>query len=70
MPTKSKRNTKKLRIRLVRSGIGYSQRQKDTLRRLGLRRLNQVVEHDDTAIIRGMVDRVNHLVEIDGQAEK
>jgi large subunit ribosomal protein L30 len=70
MATKSKGNTKKLKIKLIRSGIGYSQRQKDTLCRLGLRHLNQVVEHDDTAVIRGMVARVSHLVEIEEQATK
>lgn len=54
----------KLRLKLVKSPIGYSQRQKDTVRALGLRRMNQVVEHQDTPTIRGMVARVNHLVRI------
>jgi large subunit ribosomal protein L30 len=69
MATKAKKSSKKLRIKLVRSAIGYSQRQKDTVRRLGLRRLNQVVEHDDTDVIRGMVAKVNHLIEIEEQEQ-
>jgi large subunit ribosomal protein L30 len=54
----------KLRIKLVKSPIGYEQRQKDTVRSLGLRRMHQVVEHEDSPGIRGMVHRVNHLVRI------
>ncbi len=56
---------KKLRVTLVKSAIGYSQRQKDTVRALGLRRLGQTVEHDDTPVIRGMVHKVIHLVRIE-----
>lgn len=53
----------KLRITWVKSGIGYAGDQKRTLRTLGFRRLNQVVEHDDSACIRGMVTKVKHLVQ-------
>jgi large subunit ribosomal protein L30 len=53
----------KLRITWVKSGIGYSEDQRRTIRALGLRRLNQVVEHDDSASIRGMVTKVKHLVQ-------
>jgi large subunit ribosomal protein L30 len=53
----------KLRITLVKSGIGYAEEQKRTLRALGFRRLNQVVEHEDSASIRGMVTKVKHLVQ-------
>ncbi|HSO27913.1 MAG TPA: 50S ribosomal protein L30 [Anaerolineales bacterium] len=60
MPAKSKI----LRLKLVKSPIGYSKRQKATLQALGLRRMNQTVEHDDTPQIRGMLDRVSHLVEV------
>jgi len=70
MAAKSKEKTKKLYIKLVKSGIGYPKRQKETLLRLGLRRMNQVVEQDDTAVIRGMVAKVCHLVEIEEQATK
>jgi len=55
----------KLRIKYVKSSIGYSHRQKDTLRALGLRRLGQVVEKEDTPAIRGMVNKVIHLVQVE-----
>lgn len=55
---------KKLRITCVKSAIGYSQKQKETLRALGLRRLGSVVEHRDSAAIRGMIAKVSHLVEV------
>ncbi len=61
----------KLRIKLVRSPIGYSQRQKETVRSLGLRKLHQVVERPDNPAVRGMIFRVSHLVsveEIQGEA--
>ncbi|MGB4861800.1 MAG: 50S ribosomal protein L30 [Tepidiformaceae bacterium] len=47
-----------------KSAIGYNQDQKDTIRRLGLRRLNQSLEIEDTPTHRGMVNKVRHLVEI------
>jgi large subunit ribosomal protein L30 len=56
---------KKLRITLVKSPIGYSRRQKGTVRALGLRRLNQAVVQEDNSVIRGMVTKVNHLVEVE-----
>lgn len=54
----------KLKITYRKSAIGYTQRQKGTIRALGLRKLNQTVEHDDTPVIRGMVDKVSHLVDV------
>ncbi len=57
--------SKKLRITYVKSAIGYNEKQKGTIRALGLRKLNQTVEHDDTPVIRGMVNRVNHLVVVE-----
>ncbi len=53
---------KKLLITYKKSTIGYKKDQKGTIRALGLRKLNQTVEHDDTAVIRGMVNKVSHLV--------
>jgi large subunit ribosomal protein L30 len=47
-----------------KSAIGYNKDQKDTIRRLGLRRLNQTLEIEDTPTHRGMVNKVQHLVEI------
>lgn len=55
---------KKIKIRYVRSAIRRSGRQKAIVRGLGLRKLNQVVEHRDTPEIRGMVRKIPHLVKI------
>lgn len=55
----------KLQIKLVRSPIGYNVRQKRTVRALGLRKLNQVVVRPDNPSVRGMVESVKHLVEVD-----
>ena len=56
---------KKLRITYVKSAIGYSERQKATIRTLGLRKLNQSVVHDDNPVVRGMLAKVNHLVRVE-----
>ena len=56
---------KTIRVRQFKSGIGYSKDQKATLRGLGFRRLNQVVELEDTPSVRGMVNKVCHLVRIE-----
>lgn len=58
-----------LKITWRKSAIGYRQAQKDTIRKLGLRRLHQTVEKPDTPEIRGMVDAVAHLVEVEGGNE-
>jgi large subunit ribosomal protein L30 len=55
---------KKLQVKLVRSGISRPRDQKDTIRALGLRKLNQTVIHDDTPVIRGMINKIQHLVEV------
>jgi large subunit ribosomal protein L30 len=47
-----------------KSAIGYNKDQKDTIRRLGLRRLHQTVELEDTPAHRGMVNKVSHLVDL------
>ena len=57
-------NAKTIQVKLVRSPIGYEQSQKDTVRALGLRRMNQVVEHTDSPVIRGMINKVQHLVAV------
>ncbi len=57
--------TKTLRIKQVRSKIGYRQDQRDTLRSLGLHRINDVVERPDTPSVRGMVLKVRHLVTVE-----
>jgi large subunit ribosomal protein L30 len=56
---------KKLRITYVRSAIGYSERHKDTIRTLGLHKLHQSVIREDTPTLRGMLYKVNHLVQIE-----
>ncbi len=56
---------KTVRITLVKSPIGYSKRHKATVRALGLRRLHQTVEHEDTPTLRGMLYQVNHLVKVE-----
>ena len=53
---------KKVRITLVKSGIGYSQKHKDTLRALGFHRLHETVEQTDNLALRGMLLKVRHLV--------
>lgn len=57
--------SKALRITLVRSPIGYSERQKRTVRALGLRRLRQTVEHVDNPAVRGMITKIQHLVQVE-----
>ncbi|MGH2366095.1 MAG: 50S ribosomal protein L30, partial [Chloroflexota bacterium] len=54
----------KLHITWVKSAIGYSQRQKATVRALGLHHLHQTVEQDDTPTMRGMLHAVRHLVSV------
>ncbi|MEW5956760.1 MAG: 50S ribosomal protein L30 [Chloroflexota bacterium] len=55
----------KIKVTLVRSPIGYSLRQKKTVRALGLRKMGQTVEHNDTPVIRGMLDKISHLVKVE-----
>jgi large subunit ribosomal protein L30 len=57
--------TKKVRITWVKSAIGYSVKHKATIRALGLHRLHQSVEMVDNPALRGMLVKVNHLVQID-----
>jgi large subunit ribosomal protein L30 len=64
MPRKKAKKEKIVRITLTKSPIGYSQRHKGTIRALGLKRLHQTVEHVDSPTLRGMLYKVNHLVEI------
>jgi large subunit ribosomal protein L30 len=54
----------KLTVTQRRSRNGSDQRQRDTLRSLGLRRIGQSAEHEDTPQIRGMIAKVAHLVEV------
>jgi len=56
---------KKVRVTWVKSAIGYNQRQRATLRGLGLRRISQTVELTDHPAVRGMIGKVRHLVRVE-----
>jgi large subunit ribosomal protein L30 len=56
---------KTIKVTLVRSPIGFPVPQKSTLLALGLRRLNQTVEHKNTPAVRGMLTKVRHLIRIE-----
>ncbi len=55
----------KIKITKVKSAINRTQRQKRTLEALGLKKIGQVIEHDDTPNILGMVNKVKHLVSVE-----
>ncbi|GIN58900.1 MULTISPECIES: 50S ribosomal protein L30 [Lederbergia] len=57
----------KLAITLTRSLIGRTESQRETVKALGLKKVNQTVEHDDNETIRGMVHKVSHLVSVKEQ---
>jgi large subunit ribosomal protein L30 len=62
----------KLRVTWIKSGIGYEKSQKRTLSALGFHRLNQSVVHEDSNSVRGMINKVRHLVKVEeeiGQTE-
>jgi len=58
----------KLRITWIKSGIGYAQVQRRTLKALGLNRLNQSVVHDDCPSVRGMINKVRHLIRVEEES--
>jgi large subunit ribosomal protein L30 len=59
----------KLRITWIKSAIGYNKSQKRTLDTLGFHRLNQSVTHDDSMSLRGMINKVRHLVKVEEASE-
>jgi large subunit ribosomal protein L30 len=61
------KSSKTLSVRLIRSGIGRPPRQRRILKGLNLNRLNKMVTLKDTREIRGMIEKVSHLVEIIGK---
>lgn len=61
----NKRKMSKVKIKQVRSGINREKSQKATLIALGLKKMNQVVEHESTPAIEGMIKKVQHLVEVE-----
>ncbi len=63
--------TKKLKIKQVKSAIGYSQREKNTIKALGIRKLQQEVLMPNNPQIRGMIGKVRHLLKVEEvKAEK
>lgn len=52
----------KIRIKWIKSTIGFPMRQKKTIEALGFKKLQSTVEHEDTPQIRGMIEKVRHLV--------
>ncbi|WP_026895027.1 50S ribosomal protein L30 [Clostridiisalibacter paucivorans] len=54
----------KINVKLVRSKIGKNEKQRRTIEALGLRKIGQIVEKEDTPQIRGMIEKVNHMVEV------
>jgi len=60
----------KLNITQVKSGIGYSQDQKRTLKALGFKKLNQSVVREDSSVIRGMINKVRHLLKVEEMADE
>jgi large subunit ribosomal protein L30 len=60
----TKKTAATLKIKWIRSFIGCPRSMRQTIRGLGFRRMNQIVERPDTPTIRGMIARVHHLVEV------
>jgi len=60
----------KLHITWKKSAIGYNKRQRMTLKALGFRSLNHTIVRSDSAAIRGMIDKVRHLVRVEEVAEE
>ena len=66
MPKKDKDSSVNfLRITLVRSPIGYTKDQKATVKALGLRRMHQTVEHKDSPALRGMLNKIIHMLKVE-----
>ena len=57
-------NNKQIKIKLVRSLIGCSESQRRVAQALGLKKTDQVVEHYNTPVIMGMVNKISHLLEV------
>ncbi|HYH05387.1 MAG TPA: 50S ribosomal protein L30 [Bacillota bacterium] len=64
MPGKNEATTKNIIVTLKHSAIGRSQDQKDTVKALGFKKLNQSLVKADTPAIRGMIRKIEHLVEV------
>ncbi|HBG74263.1 MAG: 50S ribosomal protein L30 [Chloroflexi bacterium GWB2_49_20] len=62
---KAKTAPKKIKVTLVRSAIGFPKNQKNTVLALGLHRIHQTVEHNDNPALRGMLNKVIHLLKVE-----
>ena len=60
----AKTTTKKIQIKLVKSLIGCSDAQRKVAKALGFTKKDQVVEHDNSPVIMGMVNKISHLLEV------
>lgn len=56
---------KKLKITQIKSQIGYEKSQKGTLKALGLKKMHQEVIKEDTPVIRGMINKIRHLIKVE-----
>lgn len=55
----------KIKVTQIRSGIGFAKKQRETLKGLGLRKMHQTRELEDTPAVRGMAKKISHLVKIE-----
>lgn len=60
----------KIVVTWIKSGIGYKEDQKKTLKALGFKRLNASVVHDDSSAVRGMINKVRHLVKVEEKTDE
>ena len=65
----AKKKIKKIKVEQIKSAIGYNKKQRRTLEALGIKKMHQQVIHEDTPQIRGMVTKVNHLVNVEEVTE-
>jgi large subunit ribosomal protein L30 len=61
-------SAKKIRVKLVKSAAGRLKKHQACVRGLGLRRIGHSVEVEDTPSVRGMIDRVSYMVQVEGEA--
>ncbi len=69
-PPKGRPPMVKLNITWVKSAIGYGEDQKRTIKALGFHRLNQTVVQEDSLAIRGMINKVRHLVKVEAKTDE
>jgi large subunit ribosomal protein L30 len=70
MKAKAKAKGARIRVRQIKSGIGYNERQKATLKALGLGKLGRVREHPDNPAVRGMIGSIPHLVVVESDGAR